>query len=219
MLSYAFMKVLEMMPQRYDVGISALTLGKLRDIREEIAARYINRDDLVLDVGCGTGDLAIMAAGRGARVVGIDRSPGMLAVAGNKVDGEGLQGSVELLRMDALDMDGNFEDQRFDAVVSTLALSELTAEEVDFILRESARVLRPNGTLAVADEVVPRAFLAKAAYYLCRLPALVITYILARTTTIPVRQLPQRIERAGFRIEKVKSYFLDSLELVVARRV
>lgn len=213
------MKILEKMPDKYDAGISILTGGKLRYLQGEIAAKYVNRHDRVLEIGCGTGDLAILAAKRGAKVVAIDRAPEMLAVASKKIGDEGLQELVEVLKMDALDMDTNFQEGRFDVVTSTLTFSELTAEEVDFILKESARVLRPNGTLAVADEVVPRKLVATLAYYLYRIPALVITYILARSGTSPLRRLEQRIKKAGFRIVRADGYLFDSLELVVAQKV
>ena len=81
MLSYIFMKVLESRPQRYDWGIRLLTCGHADRVKQDIVADYIRPGMHVLDVGCGTGQLAVKAARAGAVVTGLDISEGMLAVA------------------------------------------------------------------------------------------------------------------------------------------
>jgi len=53
-MSYAFMKLLESAPERYDAGISILTLGRLRHLEQDIVDEFIARDDRVLELGCGT---------------------------------------------------------------------------------------------------------------------------------------------------------------------
>lgn len=85
MSSYVFMKILESAPQRYDRGIGILSLGQSKRIQRDIVDNYINRGDRVLEIGCGTGTLAISCAEKGASVVGIDVSPQMLAIARRKV--------------------------------------------------------------------------------------------------------------------------------------
>jgi ubiquinone/menaquinone biosynthesis C-methylase UbiE len=218
MFSYVFMKFLESLPDKYDTGISILTYGKLRIIQEEITSNYVNPGDHVLEIGCGTGELAIILAKKKAKVVGIDISPEMLSVAKVKIADEGLENDIEIVELNAIDIDHKFEDNRFDVITSTLTLSELTDDEVDYILKECARVLKKNGTLMVADEVVPRNMLAKILYYIYRLPSVIVTYILARTTTNPISRFEERITKVGLEILNVKSYLFDSMRLIIAKK-
>ena len=105
--------------------------------------------ETVLDVGTGTGIVAIQAAekvGESGKVLGIDLSSGMIEAARAKADRLGLSHRLLFRRMDAEKLE--FEDESFDVVVSLFALrhfpNPLTA------LREMHRVLRPGGRLVVA---------------------------------------------------------------------
>ncbi len=92
--------------------------------------------DRVLDLGCGTGGLSAELADRGADVVGIDKSPRMIARARERHDG------IEFEVADAR----TFEtDRRFDAVLSNAVLHWITRAEQPAVLRRVARVLRPEG--------------------------------------------------------------------------
>src|SRR5262245_100810 len=97
----------------------------------------------VLDVGCGTGVLAREVTSRvrsSGRVVGIDPSPGMIAVAKKLTPAvDWRDGAAESLP---------FPDQSFDAVVSQFSLMFFT--DRCQALREMLRVLAPGGRLAVA---------------------------------------------------------------------
>ena len=73
-MSYVYMKVLESAPQRYERGMRVLTLGRLEQVRQDIAAR-VSAGARVLDIGCGTGVFARQLAGRAEHVLAIDLSP------------------------------------------------------------------------------------------------------------------------------------------------
>jgi len=88
-MSTAFMKILESAPERYDAGINILTLGRLGCLKQDIVNEFIAKDDKVLELGCGTGSLAILCARKGAEVTGIDLSPKMLAIAHRKINKAG----------------------------------------------------------------------------------------------------------------------------------
>ncbi len=60
------MKILESRPERYDLGMSLLTLGALTKIKQQIA-EHTHPGNRVLDLGCGTGTLAQMCIERGAQ--------------------------------------------------------------------------------------------------------------------------------------------------------
>ncbi|MFN8388808.1 MAG: class I SAM-dependent methyltransferase [Bdellovibrionota bacterium] len=98
----------------------------------------------VLDVGCGTGVVAIAAARRGARVQGLDLSPVLLERAKwnagvAKVEIDFSEGDVENLP---------FGDCEFDCVVSQFG--HMFAPRPDVALGEMLRVLKPGGTIAFA---------------------------------------------------------------------
>lgn len=109
---------------------------------------------VVLDFGCGTGTLAILLkrACPGARVVGLDADPTVLALARRKIDAAGLD--IEL-RQGFLTGD-TFPSASFDRVVSTLVLHHLTRAERDAVLALLRALLRPGGELHVADFGPPR---------------------------------------------------------------
>ena len=125
-MSYVFMKILESAPRRYDSGINVLSLGWVERIKSEIAQNYISPGDNVLEIGCGTGSLAILCAEKGARALGFDSSPHMLNIARKKVEDKGLTEQIALMEMGVVEMDRTFVDGEFDKVVSTLVfLAEL----------------------------------------------------------------------------------------------
>ena len=90
-------------------------------------------DDRILDLGCGDGRLTLDAAARGARMVGVDLSPDLVAAARAR----GLDAQVA----DAAALP--YPDASFDGVLSNAALHWMTAPEP--VLGEVARVLKPGG--------------------------------------------------------------------------
>lgn len=101
----------------------------------------------VLDVGCGTGEFERLAHQRfpEARLVGVDVTPDMLAVARGKFYDDA---QMTFLLAQAGD-DLPFASESFDAVVSCSMLHHV--QQPEQLLRESARVLRPGGHLVIVD--------------------------------------------------------------------
>ena len=105
--------------------------------------------DKTLDVGTGTGIVALEAARKtanGGRVVGIDLSEAMLKTAAVKAERAGLAARVEFRKMDAEAL--SLEDCSFDVVVSLFALLHFPNPLA--ALKEMFRVLRPGGRFVVA---------------------------------------------------------------------
>jgi ubiquinone/menaquinone biosynthesis C-methylase UbiE len=98
----------------------------------------------VLEVGCGTGNISLTLAQRGAAVVGLDRSGPMLARAQGKARGEGLA----ITWVKGLASRLPFAEESFDGVICVLALDFMADREG--ALQEMVRVLRPGGFLSVA---------------------------------------------------------------------
>ncbi len=217
MSTFVLMRLLESAPRRYDFGIRLLSLGRIGRVHERMVEQ-VGAGERVLDIGCGTGSLALRCAGRAARVTGIDISPQMLDMAREKVEAAGLEDEVELREMSAIDLDEAFSDGSFDAIVSSLVFSELSEDEQGFVLRECHRLLRDGGRLVIADEVVPRSWPLRLLSRVLRLPLVVLTYILTQTTTRAVVGLEEKIAGAGFAVRAVETSLLGGLTLVVAAK-
>jgi len=104
----------------------------------------------VLDLCCGTGDLALAFARRGARVTGLDFSEPMLAVARQRSGRARVaspERSVRWMRGDALQLP--FPDASFDVVTIAYGLRNLASYERG--IAEMGRVLRPGGRALVLD--------------------------------------------------------------------
>lgn len=217
-MSYVFMRVLESAPRRYDLGIRLLSLGHIDKVRRRIAERFATEGVRVLDIGCGTGSLAVALAARGARVTGIDISPQMLDIARRKVEQSGLGEGVTLMQVSAIDLDERFEAGSFDLITSTLVFSELSDDEQRFVLRQCHRLLVDGGRLVIADETVPASWPKRLLHLLVRLPLVIVTYALTQTTTGAVRDLESKIVAAGFRLDWTEATFLGDFQVIAALR-
>jgi ubiquinone/menaquinone biosynthesis C-methylase UbiE len=99
----------------------------------------------VLDVACGTGNLAIPAARCGAVVFGVDIAPNLLDQARARAGAEGLDIAFREGDAEALP----FDDAAFDTVLSMFGA--MFAPDPGLVARELARVCRPGGTIAMAN--------------------------------------------------------------------
>jgi 2-polyprenyl-3-methyl-5-hydroxy-6-metoxy-1,4-benzoquinol methylase len=212
-MATVFMKWLETSPKDYDRGIQLLTLGKAQQIKEIIARDYVHAGTRVLEIGCGTGTLVQMMAQRGAIVTGIDASPRMLAEAERKVKAANLEEGVSLKYMDAALIGDRFPAASFDLIVSMLVFSELPRDDQRFVLEACRKLLVPNGRLLIADEVIPARPITRLLFYLVRLPLVLLTWLITRTTTNSLREFDSMLAQTGFRTEPAASYLGGSLIL------
>lgn len=102
-----------------------------------------------LDIGCGTGDvaLAVLKKDPAAHVTGIDLSPAMLAIAGQKTEAAGLQSRATYQTGDATAL--AFKANTFDGIVSAFCLRNIDARAK--ALTEMRRVLKPGGLLVILE--------------------------------------------------------------------
>lgn len=196
MISFVWMRILESAPQRYDRGIRMLTRGRIDEIYRRIAELAAAPGRCILDIGCGTGGVSLACAACGATVFGIDTNAGMLEVARKKPVPP--SGAVEFLDLAAAEIEDRFAEESFDATVSCLAMSEMSPEEQDYVLRRAYSRLIPGGTIVIADETLPQDRLARFGYWLQRAPLAAAAYLLTQTRTRPVRDLCRRVRAAGF---------------------
>lgn len=198
MSSYVLMRVLEAAPQRYDRGMRLLFGTTLAAVHEELAERVAAPGARVLDLGCGTGGVALACAARGADVVGIDRDPGMLEVARSKAAGQGLAGSVEWIELAAMELEDRFIGAGLDAIVACLVFSELPPAEQTYVLDVARRCLRPGGQVVVADEVRPETSAARLRAWARRVPGAAVSFLLTRRTSRPIDDPTTLLTDAGF---------------------
>ncbi len=166
----------------------------------------------VLDLGCGSGTLAIaIAAAPGPhRVTGIDGDAQILGMARAK------PGSEDVEWVEGLADDLPFDDGSFDRVVTSLLLHHLDPPLKRAALNEARRVLRPGGRLHVAD-------FGKSQDPLMRLLFAGLQVLDGRSNTAdhPAGRLPGMIAAAGFAdVESGGSLRTTwgSFELLTARR-
>jgi ubiquinone/menaquinone biosynthesis C-methylase UbiE len=207
------MKWLETSPKDYDRGIQLLTLGRIQHIREKIVNDHVREGMRVLEIGCGTGTLSLMMAEHGATVTSIDASPQMLAEAEKKIKDTDIEEHISLKRMDAALIGDRFPAASFDLIVSTLVFSELPQDDQRFVLEACRKLLTPNGCLLVADEVLPVKLVTRLFFYLIRLPLVLLTWLITRTTTHSLRDFDSTLRQTGFRTDVAVSYFGGSLVL------
>ncbi|HEX6290577.1 MAG TPA: methyltransferase domain-containing protein [Herpetosiphonaceae bacterium] len=145
---------------RYDlhewVIDTCLFLGRGRALRQRTATlARLHPGDQVLDVGCGTGTLALHVqrhVGSTGRVVGIDPGPEQIARARAKATRHHVPIEFQIGVIEQL----AFPDQTFDVVLSTLMMHHVPASRKQQGLAEIARVLKPGGRLVIADFKPPQ---------------------------------------------------------------
>jgi SAM-dependent methyltransferase len=127
----------------------------IENVAEEFMARQPLRPDTrVLDVACGTGNLAVIAARRRCVVSGIDIATNLIAQARSRAAAEGLQ--VDFREGDAEALP--FNDRQFDLVVSMFGV--MFTPQPNVVAAELRRVTKPGGRVALANWT-PEGFIGK----------------------------------------------------------
>ena len=135
----------------YDVMAWLMTMGREKSFRGRLLdLACVKPGESVLDVGCGTGTLAVVAkrrVGSAGSVHGIDASPEMITVAKRKAHKAGLDIAFQNQAIEATP----FADGRFDVVMSTLMFHHLPRKTREQGAREMRRILKRGGRALVVD--------------------------------------------------------------------
>ena len=138
-------------PAFYDLTVWLAFFGRERAFRDKLLQlARIASGDSVLDVGCGTGTLAIATkrrVGAAGTVYGIDASPEMLARAEKKAKKAGVEVFFKSGLAEALP----FTDAQFNVVLSTVMLHHLPRKARLQCANEIRRVLKPDGRVLAVD--------------------------------------------------------------------
>lgn len=197
----------------YDPLVERMSFGRERRFREKtLDLLAIEPGSRVLDIGCGTGTLTIMVAGRlggEGKAMGIDAAPRMITIARNKAARAGSRAEFAVGVAENLE----FEDAAFDIVVNSMFMHHIDHELKMLALAEMFRVLRPGGQLCTADIDRPTTWLARligwAGRYLLFQPELEDNLN---------GKLPELIRAAGFRDVQQQEHLYGLVSFFTARK-
>ncbi len=149
-------RVFDAIASRYDLMNLLMTGGLIKYWHRVFQSKTgLKPGQKALDVCCGTGDLSLVMAsqvGSAGSVVGVDFSPEMLRVGRKKVANSRYRNVIELQEGDALQLP--FKDNTFDSAAIGFALRNVS--DVDRVLCEMTRVVRPGGTVVSLELSKPR---------------------------------------------------------------
>ncbi|MHC1761423.1 MAG: class I SAM-dependent methyltransferase [Negativicutes bacterium] len=131
-------------------------MQKLRNISNEVGrileSARVGREDVVLDIGTGTGEIPIGLSANCKRVVAIDISAAMIKFAEQKARKQGIS-TIEFHQAGFLTF--QFNKENFDVVVSQMALHHLPDFWKYIALKRIHDVLKPEGRFFFQDAVLP----------------------------------------------------------------
>lgn len=117
-----------------------------------LARANVEEGGVAVDLGCGTGALALPLAERGAKVTGVDLSPGMTELLEKKAAEAGLTVTSVVAPIEHLELPA----ESVDLVVSNYTLHHLRDPDKQAVVRAAAGWLRPGGRLVIGDMMFGR---------------------------------------------------------------
>jgi ubiquinone/menaquinone biosynthesis C-methylase UbiE len=186
----------------YNPFIVLLRLGALH--RKAVEMSGAREGDRILDVCTGTGAVALEFAGRCDKVVGVDLSAGMLAVAQE----EDKEDRVRFLRMDATRL--AFVDKSFDVSAISLGLHEMPLKASEEALRELGRVTKRR--IIIIDYNPPRNPILRAIYI-----AVISLYESKYFPDFAREDFKGLLARCGLEVEVEKLTWLRLLQICICR--
>ena len=172
----------------YDIFTRVFFAGNVQKVmKSTIKLAKIQSGEKVLDVGCGTGTLAILAkrSVQDAKISGIDASPEMIAHAQQKAK----KNQQDINFQIGLVEDLQFPDESMDVVMNSLMFHHLPSVDLKKkALQEMLRILKPGGRVLIVDFEPPKRGLYKS----------ILTMIVGDMTSIDNSTVPPLLREVGF---------------------
>jgi len=157
-------KMFDTISGNYDGLNRVISFGTDIKWRKKVLEKVIqHKPTSILDIATGTGDLAIKFSEKSdaSKIIGLDISEGMLAVARKKILNTNLENKVEFIKGDSEALP--FNDNTFDAITVSFGIRNF--ETLEKGLSEIYRVLKPKGLFIILETSVPTKFPFKQGYY------------------------------------------------------
>ena len=181
--------------------------------RRVVQLAAVKAGDRALDLCCGTGDIALALAGRGAETIGLDFSPRMLEIAKARRPSAFQNQNPKWLQGDASQVP--FPDNSFDAVTVGYGLRNLSSWQTG--LDEMVRVAKPGGRIVVLDFGKPANRLWREIYFThlrCSVPLIGLLFCgNAQAYAYILESLKHYPAQAGVE-EKMRERKLESLRCI-----
>ncbi len=155
-------RMFDAIARRYDLLNSVISLGMDGYWRRRAVACLAPEDgQLFMDVGCGTGDVAMEIVRQAPRadVLGLDPAEAMLAIADEKAVASGMDDCITFRAADITDPDEEFPQAPFDGVTCSFCIRNITNRAA--ALEQMASLMRPGGRLVILELTRPAGALAR----------------------------------------------------------
>ncbi|MFN6570169.1 class I SAM-dependent methyltransferase [Dendronalium sp. ChiSLP03b] len=186
--------------------LAAVSLGGEARFRQlALQGLTINSDNQVLDLCCGSGQSTQFLVKSSQNVTGLDASPFSLRRARQNVP--------EAAYVEAFAEKMPFADNLFDVVHTSVALHEMQPEQLQKIINEVYRVLKPGGVFTLVDFHAP----TNPIFW----PGVSLFLLLFETETawqLLKTDLPDLLTKTGFKVGKPTLYAGGSLQVIQARK-
>jgi cyclopropane-fatty-acyl-phospholipid synthase len=126
----------------FETGEEDLAAAQVKKIDHILNKIGVQQGHSLLDIGCGWGALAIRAAQRGARVIGVTLSENQAALARERVERLGLKGQVDIRLQDYRDVEG-----QFDRITSVGMFEHVGVDNLPEYFGRINKLLAPNGVV------------------------------------------------------------------------
>ncbi|MEH1822270.1 MAG: class I SAM-dependent methyltransferase [Nostoc sp.] len=186
--------------------LAALSVGGEARFRQlALQGLTIHSDTQILDLCCGSGQTTQFLAKTSQNVIGLDASPKSLQRARQNVP--------EASYVEAFAQEMPFADNLFDLVHISVALHEMQPQQLQKIINEVYRVLKPGGVFTLVDFHAP----TNPIFW----PGVSIFLLLFETETaweLLKTDLAELLTKTGFEVDKLTLYAGGSLQVIQAKK-